>query len=80
VFDEHIVLIVVCNFMAKQQSTFQSKLFALAVRARRRCITQLKAQGPSRTCNESKEGEEEEEDGDGRGGRAARDPDKRTQP
>ena len=31
------------------------------------CITQLKAQGPSRTCNESKEEEEEEEavsDGD----------------
>jgi len=26
------------------------------------CITQLKAQGPSRTCNESKEEEEEEED------------------
>jgi len=25
------------------------------------CITQLKAQGPSRTCNESKEEEEEEE-------------------
>ena len=24
------------------------------------CITQLKAQGPSRTCNESKEEEEEE--------------------
>jgi len=23
------------------------------------CITQLKAQGPARTCNESKEGEEE---------------------
>ena len=27
------------------------------------CITQLKAQGPSRTCNESKEEEEEEEEG-----------------
>ena len=27
------------------------------------CITQLKAQGPSRTCNESKEGKEEEEVG-----------------
>ena len=27
------------------------------------CITQLKAQGPSRTCNESKEEEEEEEGG-----------------
>jgi len=26
------------------------------------CITQLKAQGPSRTCNESKEEEEEEEE------------------
>ena len=26
------------------------------------CITQLKAQGPSRNCNESKEEEEEEED------------------
>ena len=26
------------------------------------CITQLKAQGPSRTCNESKEEEEVEED------------------
>jgi len=26
------------------------------------CIFQLKAQGPSRTCNESKEEEEEEED------------------
>ena len=25
------------------------------------CITQLKAQGPSRTCNESKEEEEEDE-------------------
>ena len=25
------------------------------------CITQLKAQGPSRTCNESEEEEEEEE-------------------
>jgi len=25
------------------------------------CITQLKAQGPSRTCNESKEEEEEEQ-------------------
>jgi len=25
------------------------------------CITQLKAQGPSRTCNESKEEEEEED-------------------
>ena len=25
------------------------------------CITQLKAQGPSRTCNECKEEEEEEE-------------------
>jgi len=25
------------------------------------CITQLKAQGPSRTCDESKEEEEEEE-------------------
>ena len=27
------------------------------------CITQLKAQGPSTTCNESKEEEEEEEEG-----------------
>jgi len=27
------------------------------------CITQLKAQGPSMTCNESKEEEEEEEEG-----------------
>ena len=26
------------------------------------CITQLKAQGPSRTCNESKEEEEEAEE------------------
>jgi len=26
------------------------------------CITQLTAQGPSRTCNENKEEEEEEED------------------
>ena len=26
------------------------------------CITHLKAQGPSRTCNESKEEEEEEEE------------------
>jgi len=26
------------------------------------CITQLKAQGPSRSCNESKEAEEEEEE------------------
>jgi len=26
------------------------------------CITQLKAQGPSRTCNECKEEEEEEEE------------------
>jgi len=26
------------------------------------CITQLKAQGPSETCNESKEEEEEEEE------------------
>ena len=26
------------------------------------CITQLQAQGPSRTCNESKEEEEEEEE------------------
>jgi len=26
------------------------------------CITQLKDQGPSRTCNESKEEEEEEEE------------------
>jgi len=30
------------------------------VEARDSCITQLKAQGPSRTCNESKEEEEEE--------------------
>ena len=29
------------------------------VEARDSCITQLKAQGPSRTCNESKEEEEE---------------------
>ena len=28
------------------------------------CITQLKAQGPSRTCNESQEEEEEEEEGE----------------
>ena len=28
------------------------------------CITQLKAQGPSRTCNESKEEEEDEEEED----------------
>ena len=26
------------------------------------CITQLKARGPRRTCDESKEGEEEEEE------------------
>ena len=31
-------------------------------------ITQLKAQGPSRTCNESKEEEEEEEEGLGQAG------------
>ena len=31
------------------------------------CITQLKAQGPSRTCNESKEEEEEEVQGLGSG-------------
>ena len=30
------------------------------------CITQLEAQGPSRTCDESKEEEEEEEDLGGR--------------
>jgi len=35
------------------------------------CITQLKAQGPSRTCNESKE-EEEEEEGGGRAPRLLR--------
>ena len=29
------------------------------------CITQLKAQGPSRTCNECKEEEEKEEEGTG---------------
>jgi len=29
------------------------------LRLRDSCLTQLKAQGPSRTCNESKEGEEE---------------------
>jgi len=28
------------------------------------CITQLKAEGPSRTCNKSKEEEEEEDSGD----------------
>ena len=28
------------------------------------CVTQLKAQGPSRTCTESKDEEEEEEDVD----------------
>jgi len=28
------------------------------------CITQLKAQGPSRTCNESKEEEDINDDGD----------------
>ena len=32
------------------------------------CITQLKAQGPSRTCNESKEAEEEGEESAFRGG------------
>jgi len=31
------------------------------------CITQLKAQGPSRTCNESTEEEEEEEEPEARG-------------
>ena len=43
------------------------------------CITQLKAQGPARACDESKEEEEEEEEQDdsstlGRGGSPGGDP------
>jgi len=36
------------------------------------CVTQLKAQGPSRTCNESKEEEEKASRGELLGGREAR--------
>ena len=45
----------------------QSHSCAILVRLIDSCITQLKAQGPSRTCNESKEEEEEEEDSGKRG-------------
>ena len=51
---------------ARRESLFHSPVVVTEAGSHLRridsCITQLKAQGPSRTCNESKEEEEKEED------------------
>ena len=45
------------NFLAEMSSCSEE---GSCLRLIDSCITQLKAQGPSRTCNESKEGQEED--------------------
>ena len=46
--------------MGRMQKMFSREALAAQVRLIDSCITQLKAQGPSRTCNESREEEEED--------------------